>query len=230
MGNIVFDGTLSGASVAYAANAGNTNSVTNAVGGAYTWTGLQAFQMNKGSSSYLSSNSSYHYIGYSTDLGAAAFSFHRAGSYAVNMGLDPDNVIRIGGWSAPGNLFQMDMGGNLTMAGNVTAYSDERLKTNWRVLPINFVKNLATVRSGIFDRIDSGETQVGLSAQDIQSLLPEAVTTNANGLLSLNYGALSGVAIVELCKEAIASRSLILQHAALIDSLISRIAALEESK
>lgn len=46
-------------------------------------------------------------------------SFHRGGYYAVNMGLDPDNVIRIGGWSAPANLWQLDMGGNETVAGSV---------------------------------------------------------------------------------------------------------------
>jgi hypothetical protein len=36
------------------------------------------------------------------------------------MGLDSDNVFRIGGWSASANRFQMDMSGNLTMAGYVT--------------------------------------------------------------------------------------------------------------
>jgi hypothetical protein len=50
-------------------------------------------------------------------------SFHRAGVYAINMGLDSDNVFRIGGWSAGANRLQMDMSGNLTMAGSVTATS-----------------------------------------------------------------------------------------------------------
>jgi hypothetical protein len=39
-------------------------------------------------------------------------SFHRGGAYAVNMGLDSDNVLRMGGWSAPANLWQLDMSGN----------------------------------------------------------------------------------------------------------------------
>lgn len=46
-------------------------------------------------------------------------SFHRGGQYAVNMGLDPDNVLRIGGWSAPANLWQLDMGGNQTLSGSI---------------------------------------------------------------------------------------------------------------
>jgi hypothetical protein len=44
-------------------------------------------------------------------------SFHRGGYYAVNMGLDPDNILRIGGWSASANRLQLDMSGNLTVAG-----------------------------------------------------------------------------------------------------------------
>jgi hypothetical protein len=39
-------------------------------------------------------------------------SFHRGGVYAVNFGLDSDNVMRIGGWSAPANLWRLDMSGN----------------------------------------------------------------------------------------------------------------------
>jgi hypothetical protein len=125
-------------------------------------------------------------------------------------------------------LWQCDNSGNFVATGNITAYSDERLKKNWRPLPDNFIENLSMVRYGIFDRVDTGETQVGLSAQNIQALLPDAVNVNTNGLLSLNYGALSGVTIVELCKEAIASRIIIAQHTELINLLINRITKLEE--
>ena len=38
--------------------------------------------------------------------------FHRAGVYGLNFGLDSDNILRIGGWSAPANLWQLDMSGN----------------------------------------------------------------------------------------------------------------------
>ena len=39
-------------------------------------------------------------------------SFHRGGYYAVNMGLDSDNIMRIGGWSASANRWELDMSGN----------------------------------------------------------------------------------------------------------------------
>lgn len=47
----------------------------------------------------------------------AIMAFHRANAFAVNMGLDSDNVFRIGGWSAAANRFQLDGSGNLTVPG-----------------------------------------------------------------------------------------------------------------
>jgi hypothetical protein len=48
-------------------------------------------------------------------------SFHKGGQYALNMGLDADNIFRIGGWSAAANRLQLEMNGNLTLAGDVRA-------------------------------------------------------------------------------------------------------------
>jgi hypothetical protein len=127
-------------------------------------------------------------------------SFHRNAAYAVNMGLDSDNVFRIGGWSAPANVLQLDMSGNLTMLANVTAYSDERLKTDWEVLPANFVEKLAKVKSGTYTRIDSGERQAGVGAQSFQTLLPETVLESSDGTLSLAYGNAALASSVELAK------------------------------
>ena len=110
-----------GIRVARADVASNADSITNAVGGTYYWSGTNYFKSNKGSNSYLGANNTYALEAYSDDGGAAAMSFHRSGAYAVNMGLDPDNVIRIGGWSASANRLQLDMGGNLTLAGDVNA-------------------------------------------------------------------------------------------------------------
>ena len=99
-------------------HAGNYSSYAIARGGD-TVDGIIYFRANKGAASYLGSNDSYKVQAYSSDAGAAAMSFHRAGYYAVNMGLDPDNVFRIGGWSASANRLQLDMSGNLTVAASV---------------------------------------------------------------------------------------------------------------
>lgn len=133
--------------------------------------------------------------------GGAVLSFHRPGAYGLNMGLDSDNVFRIGGWSASANRLQMDMTGNLTMNGNVTAYSDERLKTDWADLPDDFVDRLASVKHGTYTRIDSGERQAGSSAQDWQRLLPEVVSEGEH--LSLAYGNAALVSAIKLAQRVV---------------------------
>ena len=130
----------------------------------------------------------------------AIMSFHRGGAYAVNMGLDNDNVFRIGGWSAPANLLQMTMAGALTMASNVTAYSDETLKKDWAPVQEDFVAKLAKLKSGTYTRIDSEERQAGVGAQSLQPLLPEVVLTGNDGILSVAYGNAAMVSAVELAK------------------------------
>lgn len=182
--------------------------IVDAVDKGYTWTGQQYFLQNKGASAYGGATNSYNSF-YSTDGGAAGFSFYRIG-YATNMTLDPDNVIRIGGWSAGANRFQMDMSGNLTMAGNVSAYSDARLKKSWTNMPTDFVERWAKVRAGTYERIDSGETQVGLAAQDVQEIMPDATPLMADGYLALNYGGAAAVATVELAKEVVELRKLVM--------------------
>jgi hypothetical protein len=142
---------------------------------------------------------------YSDNGSGAIMSFHRGGYYAVNMGLDSDNVLRIGGWSAPANLFQMDMSGNLTMAANVTAYSDERLKKDWSELPEDFVERLAAVKNGTYTRTDANMRQVGVGAQSLQGLLPEAVLDGE--YLSVAYGNAALAACVELAKSVVALRA-----------------------
>jgi hypothetical protein len=148
---------------------------------------------------------------YSNNNGGAIMAFHRGGQYAINMGLDSDNVFRIGGWSAGVNRLQMDMSGNLTMAGNVTAYSDERLKKDWADLPSNFIESLAQLKIGTYTRIDSEERQVGASAQGLQKFLKEAVQTDADGMLSVNYGGAALASAVELAKYVTALEQRIAQ-------------------
>ena len=82
-----------------------------------TWTGLNYFRSNFNTAS----GSNAPLQAYSDNSSGAVMSFHRAGHYAVNMGLDSDNVMRIGGWSAPANRWQLDMSGNETIPGRLTA-------------------------------------------------------------------------------------------------------------
>lgn len=131
----------------------------------------------------------------------ATMSFHRPGSYAINMGLDNDNVFRIGGWTAGANRFQMDMSGNLTMAGNVTAYSDVRLKTNIHTIE-NALEKVMRMRGVSYERIDNGEKNIGVIAQEIKEVLPEVVMEREgeDQFMSVSYGNIVGV-LIEAIKE-----------------------------
>lgn len=182
--------------------------------------GQSQFVSNRGSGAYLGAQNSPSLQAYCNDSGSAFMSFHRSGLYAVNMGLDPDNVLRIGGWSASSNRLQMDMSGNLTMAGNVTAYSDERLKKDWADLPDSFVDDLAGVLAGTYTRIDSEERQAGVSAQDFQRILKEVVSTDNKGYLSLAYGNAALVASVALAKRVVSQEQRIQRLESLIATLI----------
>jgi hypothetical protein len=57
---------------------------------------------------------------------AAQLSFHRAGAYAVNMGLDTDNVFKIGGWSDGAGVFrfQVNAAGLATCTATSARYAD----------------------------------------------------------------------------------------------------------
>jgi hypothetical protein len=198
--NISGSSTSCSGNAATASNASNTNSISNAVGGSYTWTATQLFTGNGNTASASSTGPQ----AYSTGGNGAIMAFHRSGAFAINFGLDSDNVIRFGGWSASANRFQMDMSGNLTMAGNVTAYSDERLKKDWEPVAEDFVDRLAKVKHGSYTRTDSDERQAGVSAQDWQKLLAETVQTDADGFLSVAYGNAALVAAVKLAERVVA--------------------------
>lgn len=94
-------------------------------------------------------------------------------------------------------------GGDFTATGNVTAYSDETLKENWETLSSNFVYDLANVKNGTYDRIDTNVRQVGVSAQSLQKVMPEAVMEDSSGILSVAYGNAALAAAVKLAEKIV---------------------------
>ena len=112
--------SLSGETLQQVMNRGASSSTYMTLTGGGTFnSGQYYFKSNRGASVYLKDSNSAQLQAFSDDSSAAFMSFHRGGYYAVNMGLDPDNVFRIGGWSAGANVLQLDMSGNLYTAGNM---------------------------------------------------------------------------------------------------------------
>lgn len=88
--------------------------------------------------------------------------------------------------------------GDFTAAGNVTAYSDARLKENVKTIE-GAVDLVNQMRGVYYDRIDTGEAGVGVIAQEMREVVPEVVVEN-DGTLSVAYGNLVGV-LIEAVKE-----------------------------
>ena len=180
--------------------ADDTGAIGSSLGNTHYWSGIQYFETNNGGSAVNNSNSA-KLQAYSSSNNTAFMSFHRGGYYATNMGLDNDNVFRIGGWSASGNRFQMDMSGNLTMAGDVTAYSDARVKENIATIE-NALNKVLALRGVSYNRIDSDDkkTKIGVIAQETLPIVPEVVNQDNDGMYNVSYGNLAGL-FIEAIKE-----------------------------
>jgi hypothetical protein len=97
--------------------------------------------------------------------------------------------------------YTFDDNGDFTATGNITAYSDERVKTNIEVIPdaLNKVKSISGYT---FDRTDvECDRQTGVIAQELLKVLPEAVRYDeVEDKYSVNYGATIGL-LIEAIKE-----------------------------
>ena len=102
---------------------------------------------------------------------------------------------------------------NVKASANVTAYSDERLKRNWEPLCDNFVEKLAGVKVGTYERIDLPIVQVGVSAQSLEKVLPEAVSTATDDLQtkSVAYGNAALASAVMLAQEVVELKKMMKQ-------------------
>lgn len=85
--------------------------------------------------------------------------------------------------------------GDFVSPGNVTAYSDERLKENIKTID-NALEKVTAMRGVTFNM--NGKRSSGVIAQELQKVMPELV--NDGEYLSVAYGNLVGV-LIEAIKE-----------------------------
>ena len=113
-----------------------------------------------------------------------------------------NNSNQIGFLNTGGNWsLKCDNSGNVTATGNVTAYSDARLKTN--VNTINDALGIVGKLRGVsFDWKESGKPSIGVIAQEVEKVLPELVLTQQvldptgeSEIKSVDYGKIVGVLI-----------------------------------
>lgn len=89
------------------------------------------------------------------------------------------------------------VGGSIFVSGNVSGYSDRRLKED--IEPItNPLIRLKGITGVTYTRIKTQKRETGVIAQDVQAVLPEAVA--GEDFLAVAYGNLVGL-VIEAIKE-----------------------------
>ena len=141
-----------------------------------------------------------------SNLYGVTWSYPSAGGIAAN--LDSHGLI-----VAINGGFGSCMSYSIKASGNVTAYSDERLKKNWEPLCNNFVEKLAKVKVGTYERTDLPMVQVGVSAQSLEEVLPEAITTANDEMRtkSVSYGNAALASAVMLAQEVVELKKMMKQ-------------------
>jgi hypothetical protein len=88
----------------------------------------------------------------------------------------------------------------LTVSGTVTSSSDIKLKTNIKTIS-DALNKVLSLRGVEYDHVDmNNEHQIGVIAQEIESVIPEVVVENSNGIKSVAYGNITAV-LIEAIKE-----------------------------
>lgn len=128
--------------------------------------------------------------------GGGSFTANQTGSSTVTLSVNTGNGLTTSGDSV---VMSGNFTGSFTATGDVTAYSDESLKTNIQTID-NALGRVEAVRGVTFDRIEDGSTSTGVVAQELLEVLPEAVHTDANGVHSVAYGNITGL-LIEAVKE-----------------------------
>ena len=104
--------------------------------------------------------------------------------------------VGLGNLSNNGN----NLAGNFTATGNVTAFSDERLKENVQTIEgaLDKVAQMRGVTYNYKSELNDGQRGTGVIAQEMQQVMPEVVEEGE--YLSVAYGNLVGV-LIEAVKE-----------------------------
>ena len=116
---------------------------------------------------------------------------------------DKDIIFRgnDGGSYIDALTLDMSAAGAATFNNDVTAFSDERLKSNITTIP-DALSKVTEMRGVHYVRNETGKDSTGVIAQELQKIAPELVLTAEDemGTLSVNYGNITGY-LIEAIKE-----------------------------
>lgn len=114
--------------------------------------------------------------------------------------------------------------GSWVSVSDITAYSDRRVKENVETIT-NALSKVTALRGVSYNRIDDSNkvTKIGVIAQETQEIVPEVVTLQNDGMLSVSYGNMSGL-FIEAFKE---QQVQLMQQKAQIDELMEIVKTLK---
>ena len=116
---------------------------------------------------------------------------NRTTEYGLIVGTASSVTIQSSSGSLIGLNDDTEIYGSLNVTGDITAFytSDQRLKNNVTLIP-NALNKVLSISGNTFDWNEESEkngTDVGVIAQEILEVLPEAVTYRDNGYLAVRY-------------------------------------------
>jgi hypothetical protein len=197
--------TFSGALSGNATTATSATTATNIAGGG---AGQVPYNTGSGATSFLAAGTAGQVL---TSNGTSAPTWTTSGGSTITGTTTSGTYYVVGTTLTSGSLSTASISNTNVVSYNAStgalsavsmiSSSDERLKTDWEDLPVDFIENLAKVKHGNFTRIANSHKEVGVSAQSLQPVLPRSVLANDEGMLSVNYGSAALVAAIELAKQ-----------------------------
>jgi len=131
-----------------------------------------------------------------TALSAGAGISYNNSTGVITCTIDTPAEVGLGNLSNNGN----NLSGSFTATGNVTAFSDERLKENVETIEgaLDKVSQMRGVTYNYKSELNDGQRGTGVIAQEMQQVMPEVVQDGE--YLSVAYGNIVGV-LIEAVKE-----------------------------
>jgi hypothetical protein len=99
--------------------------------------------------------------------------------------------------------YKLKVDGNIYISGNIVSLSDSRYKTNIKIIEnaMNKINNLRGVYYDYKDvNIGENRRQIGMIAQEVEKVVPEAVYSTRDDIKSLSYDKIIGL-LIEGMKE-----------------------------
>jgi len=97
------------------------------------------------------------------------------------------DILHSGNYSSYSSFSGAITGASLTVTGDVTAFSDARVKENIRPIS-NVIERIQASRGVVYDRIDNDQKDnIGFIAQELEENFPELVLTREDGTKAVKY-------------------------------------------